>query len=234
VTNAGPSTAANVVVADTLPGQISVLTTTPSQGSCTAGIPGNPLKPLTCTMGAIANSGSATISVVVAVASNVASGTVLNNNATVSSAVADSNNGNNSATAAITVLTSADLVIVKTSDRAIYKPSSTIIYSITVTNNGPSDALSVSVTDNLPALTQAIYRGDSDGCTRNASTPTVLVCSLGYMAVGTTRTFAISERVNGSRGTISNTARVVSTSSPPTPDPSTANNTSVRLVTIGK
>jgi len=234
VTNAGPSTATNVVVADTLPGQISVLTATPSQGSCTAGIPGNPLKPLTCTMGSIANSGSATISVVAAVASNVTSGTVLNNNASVSSAVADSNNANNSATAAVTVLTSADLVIVKTSDQAVYKPSSTIIYSITVTNSGPSDALAVSVTDNLPALTQAIYRGDSGGCTRNASTPTVLVCSLGYMAVGATKTFAISERVNGSRGIITNTARVVSTSSPPTPDPSTPNNTSVRLVTIGK
>ena len=234
VNNAGPSTATGVVVKDTIPGQVSVLSVTPSSGSCTAGIPGNPLQPLTCTMGNLAAPGSATVVVVVAVNPSVPSGTVINNNATVSSAVADPNTGNNSATAAVNVVTSADLVVVKTSDKSIYKPSSTIIYSITVTNNGPSDSLAVVVTDNLPVVTQAIYKSDTGGCIKNASTPTVLTCNLGNMPVGTSKNFTIYERVNGSRGAISNTASVTSTFTPPTPDPNTANNTSVRVVTIGK
>lgn len=234
VSNAGPSTATGVVITDTIPAQVSVLSVTPSSGSCKAGISGNPLQPLTCTIGNVPKSGTATVVVVAVVASNVPSGTVVNNNATVSSAVLDPNNANNSATAAATVTTSADLSVVKLSDKLVYKPSSTIIYQVTVTNNGPSDALAVAVTDNLPVLTQAIYKADTGGCIKNTSTPTQLVCNLGYMAVGATKSFTIYERVNGSRGLITNTAIVNSTSSPPTPDPNTANNTSVRVVTIGK
>ncbi len=220
VSNAGPSTATNVVVKDTIPGQVSVVSATPTVGSCTAGISGNPLQPLTCTLGPLANGGTATITVVANINASTPSGTVVNNNASVSSDVADPNNANNSATAGVTVVTDADLAVVKTSDKLIYKPSSTIIYSITVTNYGPSDSLAVV--------------SDTGGCTKNASTPTILTCTLGNMSVGTSKSFSIYERVNGSRGNISNTASVTSTSTPPTPDPNLANNTSTRVVTIGK
>jgi uncharacterized repeat protein (TIGR01451 family) len=233
VSNAGPSTAAAVVVKDTIPAQESVLTVTPSAGSCTAGIPGNPLQPLTCTVGNLAPSGSAAVVVVAAIASNVPNGTVVNNNASVSSSSADPNNANNSATASVTVVAKADLAIVKTSDQSIYKPSSTIIYTINVTNYGPSDSLAVVVTDNLPNLKQANYLSDTGGCTKNASTPTVLICGLGDMPVGTSRSFSVYERVNGSKGAVSNTASVASTFTPPTTDPNAANNTSTRVVTVG-
>ena len=105
VSNAGPSSASNVVVKDTLPAEVRVLTVTPSVGSCTAGIPGNPLQPLTCTIGSMVPAGFATIAVEVRVDSNVPAWRVINNNATVSSAASDPNNGNNSATAAVTVFT---------------------------------------------------------------------------------------------------------------------------------
>src|SRR6266702_118944 len=42
VQNAGPSIATAVVMKDTIRSQVSVLTVTPSVGTCTAGIPGNP------------------------------------------------------------------------------------------------------------------------------------------------------------------------------------------------
>lgn len=104
VSNAGPSSASNVVVKDTLPAEVNVLAVAPSVGSCTWGIPGNPLQPLTCTIGSMASARSATITVVARVDPSVPNGRVVNNNATISSAATDSNNGNNSATAAFTVI----------------------------------------------------------------------------------------------------------------------------------
>jgi uncharacterized repeat protein (TIGR01451 family) len=64
------------------------------------------------------------------------------------------------------------LAIVKTSNAAIYKPSSTIAYTVTVTNNGASDALAVIVTDNLPTIKQASYLSDTGGCTQSGLTLT--------------------------------------------------------------
>jgi uncharacterized repeat protein (TIGR01451 family) len=229
VSNAGPSSASNVVVKDTLSAEISVLTVTPSVGSCTAGIPGNPLQPLTCTIGSMATAGSATITVMARVAPSVPDGTVINNNATVSSAASDPNNGNNSATAAVTVNAQSDLAITKTSDQASYKPSSVVTYTVSVTNNGPSNALAVIVTDNLPDIQQALYQSDTGGCVATASPPTVLTCNLGSMPVGTSKSFNIYELIHGSQGNVSNTASVTSS----TTDPNLANNTAVRTVTIG-
>jgi uncharacterized repeat protein (TIGR01451 family) len=152
---------------------------------------------------------------------------VINNNATVASAAADTNNGNNSATAAVTVNAQADLAIVKTSDAAQYKPSSVITYTVSVTNLGPSGALAVIVTDNLPTTPQAIYQSDTGGCTKSAL---VLTCNLGNMPVGTNKSFNIYELVHGSRGEVSNTASVASS----TADPAGGNNSSTLIVTVGK
>jgi uncharacterized repeat protein (TIGR01451 family) len=104
VSNAGPSSASNVVVKDTLPAEVNVLAVTPSVGSCTWGIPGNPLQPLTCTIGSMARAVSATITVVARVDPRTPNGRVINNNATIASSATDPNNGNNSATAAVTVI----------------------------------------------------------------------------------------------------------------------------------
>jgi uncharacterized repeat protein (TIGR01451 family) len=230
VGNAGPSAAANVVVKDTVPADVAVLTVTPSVGSCTAGIPGNPLQPTTCTLGTLSALGNATIVVVVKVSPSVPHGTVLNNNATVTSAAADPNNANNSATAAVTVNASADLAIVKTSDKPQYKPSSDVTYTVMVSNLGPSDAQAVVVTDNLPTAQQALYQSDTGGCTRNLQTPTLLTCNLGTVPVGTSRSFNVYELIHGSRGEVSNTASVASA----TGDPAPANNSSTVVVIIGK
>jgi uncharacterized repeat protein (TIGR01451 family) len=212
VTNSGPSVATGVVVKDTIPGQTSVISVSPNSGSCTAGIPGNPLQPLTCTLGNLAPSGSAAITVTVAVGSSVPEGTVINNNATVSSTVIDPSNANNSPSAAVTVRARADLSISKSSDKVTYKPSTVVTYTIAVTNNGPSDALAVTVTDNLPATMQAAYQSDTGGCTKSGL---VLTCNLGSMPVGTSKSFIMRELVKGTRGTVSNTASVSSSTADP-------------------
>jgi uncharacterized repeat protein (TIGR01451 family) len=163
---------------------------------------------------------------VVTVNADVPAGTIVVNNADVSSDNFDSNTGNNVATAATTVQTSADVAVSKTSDAPAYKPSSTVTYRIDVVNSGPSNALSVVITDTLPDAKQVIYRSDTGGCVM--STPTTLTCNVGDLAVAQTKTFFVYVTVKGSAGTISNTAVAAS----PTPDPNAANNSSTRVVTV--
>src|SRR5207245_1147463 len=76
VSNAGPSTAPNVLAQDVLPEQVSVVSFTPSQGSCNGGVPGDALQPLTCKLGSLAPGGSATIDVVVKVNPTTPDGTL--------------------------------------------------------------------------------------------------------------------------------------------------------------
>jgi len=223
--NAGPSSATNVVVTDTLPGQISVVSVNPSVGTCSGGIPGNPAQPLICTLGTLANAGSATIIVVVKVNASTPDGTILINNAAVSSDTNDPNNNNNVATANAPVVANGDLVITKTSDKPNYKPNALITFTISVTNNGPSDSQAVIVTDNLPPVFQALYLNDTGGCTKSGLT---LTCNLGNMPLGTTKSFIVHMTVKGNRGTITNVASVASS----TTDPNAANNTSTLSVGV--
>jgi hypothetical protein len=103
-----------------------------------------------------------------------------------------------------------------------------VTYSINVVNTGPSNALNVVVTDNLPDLKAAIYQSDTGGCV--LSTPITLTCNVGDMAVAQSKTFFIYVLIRGSRGAVSNTASVASA----TTDPAGGNNSSTRVVTIGK
>src|SRR5258708_12636612 len=76
--------------------------------------------------------------------------TVETDTAIVSSTTTDSNAANNTATFNTTVSTSADLAITKTGPATAFAGTN-ITYTLSVTNNGPSNALNVMVTDTLPA-----------------------------------------------------------------------------------
>lgn len=70
VANAGPSTATNVVVTDTLPAGLTFVSANPSQGTC------NAASPVTCNIGTLLNGASATITLVANVTAT--SGTITN------------------------------------------------------------------------------------------------------------------------------------------------------------
>ena len=89
--------------------------------------------------------------------SGTADGANIANTATVTSSTPDPTAANNSAAASTTVQNRADVAIVTTSDADIYKPSSTVVYAVTVTQNKPSDALNVVVKDTLPPSSKAEY-----------------------------------------------------------------------------
>ncbi len=223
ITNQGPSTATNVVVEDVLPAEVSAVSVSGSGGAaCHFGVPGDPVRPTVCAYGSLAPSSTATMIIVVTVDPGIAR--VLHNDARVHSDVLDPNNSNNLAGEDTTV-TVADLRIVKTSDADIYRPSSTVKYTIAVENTGPSDAANVVVTDDLPDVKQAVYVFDTAGCTKSDLT---LTCNLGSLSAGGTTSFNVYVTVRGSKGEIVNTASVASS----TFDPTLSNNSSTRVVLI--
>jgi uncharacterized repeat protein (TIGR01451 family) len=226
VTNNGPSSANNVVVSDLLPATLSVISVMGSGGaSCNAGIPGS--VPTSCAFGVLANGAVRTMTIVALVNPNLAAGSVITNNAGVSSDTADNNNANNLATTTTLVIASADLSITKTDSPDPVFAGANLTYVLTATNLGPSWARDVVVFDTLPtelSFVSATISGGSGGiCSALGGTPTVVQCNLGDIENGGVRVITLQTQVASSvpHGTlIDNSATVSST----TPDPVGANN----------
>lgn len=232
VKNNGPLAAPNVVVTDVLPGYLSNVIVTPSVGSCVPGIPGDPLNPLTCSLGKMANATTASITVVAKVKADTPEGTILANTAVVSSDAFDPDDANNTATALTTVITRADLAIVKTSDKATYTSGTLITYTVTVTNNGPSDAQAVVVFDDVKIKPGGSLHliSNTGGCAAGKAGH-YLTCPIGTLPAAQSRSFDIKE--TSSMGLIGYALVTNSVSvSSPTTDPNAANNTATRTVTI--
>src|SRR5262249_32297623 len=141
VTNNGPSPATGVTVSDTLPSTVSFVSASASQGTC------NGSSTISCTLGNLTNGTSATVTIVVLPTST---GT-LSNTASVAGTELDSNTTNNSATATTTVTPAADLALTKTDSPDPVLAGQNLIYTIGVSNGGPSPATVVTVTDALPS-----------------------------------------------------------------------------------
>ena len=95
VKNAGPTIASGVVVSEPLPAGTTFVSATPSQGSCITPAPGA-IGTMTCSLGGMANSATATVTLVVRV--TAAGGATLSNTASVSASSPDPNSTNNAAT----------------------------------------------------------------------------------------------------------------------------------------
>ncbi|MBO2450763.1 DUF11 domain-containing protein [Actinomadura barringtoniae] len=96
-------------------------------------------------------------------------------------------------------------------------PGATVTYTLTVTNNGPSDAQNVSVTDTLPA--QLLFVSSSE-CSNNGQALTCNLATLPAASGSNTHTFTVVAQVrqNTAAGTlISNTGTVGSATADDTP-----------------
>jgi uncharacterized repeat protein (TIGR01451 family) len=110
------------------------------------------------------------------------------------------------------------------------------IFSLQVSNRGPSDATTVQLTDDVPANTTFVSFAQLTGPVFNCTSPTggsnngSTVCTIADLARGDSATFIATYNVgNASVGTtISNTASVSSATS----DPNTINNTSTGEVGV--
>ena len=234
LTNNGPSNAANAALTDTVPANTTFVSESQMTGptfSCTTPAAGG-TGTVNCSIASLAP-GSATFSITVHINPG-AVGAVISNTANVTATTTDSNPGNNSSTFLTNATASADVSIVKTAAAAA-STGSNLTYNINVTNNGPSDAATVTMTDTLPPNTTFVSESQLTGpafiCINPPSGGTGTVsCSIATLTAGTSATFAIVVQIAVAApvGTSSNTATVTSSSS----DPNPSNNSSTAVTTI--
>ncbi|WP_217181110.1 CARDB domain-containing protein [Streptomyces sp. AC495_CC817] len=211
VTNNGPQTGTGVSVTDAVPAGLSVTQVTPSQGSCTTG------STVSCAMGSLAVGATATITVTGTVSASMNPGSALTNTASVSGTLTDPNPGNNTASASGTLSAVADLSIDKVFAPASPVAGQNLTYTLTVHNDGPSEARTVRVTDPLdPETTFVSVTSQQGSCAMSGQT---LNCDLGTLASGATTTVTVTVQLaSGATAVVQNSASV--TSSTPDPDPS--------------
>ena len=228
VTNNGPSDASSVTMSDTLPPNTTFVSE--SQPTGPAFICTNPplggTGTVSCSIATLTAGTSATFAIVVQVSPAAPVGPS-SNTATVSTSTTDPNPGNNSSTAITAIaLATADLLITKTPAPGPYGTGQPLTYTIVVANNGPNTALSVVVTDTLPAGTTLQSSTPAGAC----SGTTVVTCNAGTLVNGATATFTLTILLPTTAGPITNTAVVSAAAN--TPDPNPGNNTATSTITV--
>jgi hypothetical protein len=124
----------------------------------------------------------------------------------------------------------ADISIVKTSSAATITAGQSITYTITITNNGPTIAPEVTLTDILPGQIVAPVSWTLNGIVQAAPWPvTKVFTNMGVGAAGQ-QVITITGKVDCAATDFTNTATVVL--SPPITDPDLTNNTSSVTTTI--
>ncbi|WP_177192225.1 COG1361 S-layer family protein, partial [Chitinophaga arvensicola] len=201
--NDGPSKATNVKVVDALPAGYTFVS------ASSAAYTGN-----TWTVGTLNVNQSATLTITAKVN---ASGSY-QNTATISGAEVDNNTSNNTASVSTTPVPVSDVKITKTLSNNAPDAGSTVTFTITATNDGPSVAQSVTVKDVLEnGYTYAVNPTPSVG-TFNKATG---IWTIGNMAAGKTESIALIVKVLGKGTSYGNTATITTT----TKDNNTTNNT---------
>ena len=232
VTNSGPSSVTGATVGDTMPASLSSVTWTcsaSSGSSCSASGSGN----ISDAAVNLLASGTATYTVTGTVSAS-ATGS-LSNTASVSvpSGTTDPTPGNNSATDTDTLTPQADLAITKTDGVTEAVPGNGITYTITVTNNGPSNVTGATVSDTMPAslssVTWTCSASLGSSCTGSGS-GNISDTAVNLLASGTA-TYTVTGTVSASAtGSLSNTASVSVPSG--TTDPTPGNNSATDTDTL--
>jgi uncharacterized repeat protein (TIGR01451 family) len=226
VTNNGPSDANNVVIRDHMPAGITfkMAGSSPecSYDSQSTDIICNLSNPLTM------ENPKHTVTINAKVNSS-AIGTLVNT-ASVTSASADSNQANNQISLPVNINTNADLAVSKTGP-ATAVAGGKITYNLTVTNNGPSNAINVEVEDVLPSGLTLIL-SSTPGSVTDPSCHVhsgSAICDFGNIAVGTTKTKLIQGQIGlNVAGNLENVADVSSD----TDDFNSVNNESKLITSI--
>jgi large repetitive protein len=228
ITNNGPDTASNVSLTDELPPGTTFVSlnhdsgTNPSGcGTPTVGEGGTVL----CTWVSLASGATSQFTLVI----NSGSAPSIANTASGLTDSFDTNPSNDSATANTTVTQSADLAVTKSGPGTV-TAGTDVTYTLTITNNGPSIATSVSLSDTLPAGLTFVSVNQTSGPTFGCSGGPTTTCTIASLASGATATFDLVAHVSSATAggaSVANTA----TGTTSTTDPTPGNNSSTSTAT---
>jgi uncharacterized repeat protein (TIGR01451 family) len=232
VANAGPDAASNVVWSDPLPPGttfVSLVQDTGPPATCGSPTPGAS-GTVSCGIVILASGTSAQFTLTVLVG-NVVS---ITNTASATTDSFDTNTANNSSSVKTTVTPVADLAVTKTDAPDPVLAGSNITYTITLTNNGPSDASSLSLTDAVPANTTFVSFTAPAGwatTTPPAGGSGTVTATRPSLIASASSTFTLVVNVNlatAAGTTITNTASATSGTS----DPNAANNSAIATTMV--
>ena len=206
LTDKGPDVATGVQVTDLLPGGLTFVSSTPSQGAY------DPVSGA-WTVGTVDTSAPRTL----AITARVVSSGARTNTATISHSDQVDPDGTNNTASATETPQQADLVVSKSVDVAHPNVGATINFLVTVSDAGPNAATGVQLTDLLPAGLTLLSNTPSQG-TYNTATG---LWSVGTLASGGNATLQLRAMVAGP-AVQTNTAAI---SHSDQFDPNTGNNT---------
>jgi uncharacterized repeat protein (TIGR01451 family) len=229
--NSGPDPATEVTLSDTIPSGLTFVSLTQNNGpafNCTlppAG--GNGV--VICSTEAMLATQSAQFTLVVHAGSSLTTAT---NTAAVSSSTADTDPSDNSSSATTTFTAIANLAVRKTAPVTV-TAGSNISYGIVLSNTGPSDAQSVTLTDALPASTTFVSLVQTSGPTLTCDPPSAgsVTCNRTSLPAGSSASLALTVRPDAALrngDVITNTASIDSS----TVDPTSSDHTSVVTSTV--
>src|SRR5438874_1777586 len=191
----GSATSGTTTVTDTLPAGL-----TPTAASGTGWSCGIAAQTVTCTSTDVVGSNGSFPAISITVNVGQAAAASLTNTATVSGG-GEINTANDSANDGTNVVSRADIAVAKIASSGSVTVGSNVDFTITVTNNGPSDATGVQITDQLPAGLTLLSATPSVG-TYNSATG---VWNIGALASAASATLTLTATVT-TTGAITNTA----------------------------
>ena len=242
VRNISPTAATNPVFTQTTPPNTTFVSMTPPAGwSCTTPAVGG-TGVITCTAGAgtlAGNTSTGDFLLVLATSPDLAGGATVTETATVSMDESDPSPSNNSRSAVTDVVRSVDVGILKDNDASAAPYGDGFLYTgnpaaptpmswtMTVTNNGPSQATNVTVTDTIPP--DFNYTGPATASQGTCDVSNgVVTCTLGSLTRDASATITIPGNVSTSATQITNTATVTRTET----DANAANDTASSVVSV--
>ncbi|WP_406700438.1 Calx-beta domain-containing protein [Singulisphaera sp. Ch08] len=218
LTNQGPSTATGISLVDVLPAGVVFVSASDNVGGDLTIRDGV----VTDAFASLASGGVVVLTIVVT--PTLASGSLLTNEVSVTSGVADSDGTNDSASVTTQVNPASDLSVSVDASASEVGAGGPLTYTITVTNHGPSPAPGVILIDHLPANVTVTSVTVSQGESTESSGQ--VIGNIGTLAANAFATLTIVIQTAASNApSITNTATVTSNLPDPTPGDNTVTTT---------